>query len=196
MIPKVLVDLIDKYKEHGIYIIYQNKMQWFNGKRFELISDSLYPYPILSHKNELFARKSYYELLIWKHKKFITYMGALDDVLYSFSAKFQIKIKDKTYALKSDGNLKMFDGTTTIKFPSPAILGFKILLWKQYIFEIGTTKSAKFDIITKKWYDTKLTSFTSQIYLLKDKIYLFYENDFNVYDLFKDEWESQKNCYT
>lgn len=69
MVSRNLQIVIDKYNEKGIVRILDEKIYWFNGKRFEYWCESPADGFAFMHKGTLYFRYDF-QMFFWKRNKF------------------------------------------------------------------------------------------------------------------------------
>ncbi len=201
MLPKDVSMIIDHYNEPGVFVIIDNKIQWFNGGRFEYWCN----YPkfgrtIATYQNNLYLR-IYAGILIYKNGFMPIRINKEWDELRIFGNRKYVQevfFNGCVYGLdwvSCGPNLKftMFNGKKTIKLPDkPTFSTMKMIIYKTEIFVFGPTQNEKFDVIRNCWFPFAGTPdiHLNDVYLFKDRLYATDYKNLYVYDPVKDYWEN------
>ncbi len=204
MIPKVLLELIDKYNEIGVFTIFNGKIYWFNGKRFEIWCDI--PNVLLGNVNVCVQNGKLYiqcpfTTYIYKNKQFRLPVG--NDILKNshpngkichFYNLASIKIKDCFFEYY-DKFRKYEKGIWQILPKKPIASCHKIYYYKNELYCFSTRGNEKFNIITNKW-----SSFANNIVDANDVLFVnntFYGVDnckiIEIYNFEENKWGKKSN---
>ncbi len=201
MIPKVLLELIDKYNEIGVFTISDAKIYWFNGKRFEMWCD-IPPQEAVNafvYKRKLYIRYSF-ETYIYKNKQFRLPVG--NDIIknshpYGFFSHFynlgSIKIKNCFFAYEYNDFFKFDKGIWQMLPKKQIKCCYKIYYYKNELYCFSNWGNEKFNILTNEW-----SSIANNFYSFDD--ILFINNIFysvrncklkEIYNFETNKWEKK-----
>lgn len=193
MIPNVLLHLIDKYNENGIFINKDDKAYWFNGKRLEFWTNVDENTEVFTHEKNLYSLRS--DLKIYKSKQFQSITIKRDIWNDSLNIKHQTcyfataLLNNLQYNSTGGGWLTIFDGKSNINTPSKKYLdyGYQLFAYNNHIYYFGT-KSERFNPITNIWTDIADCPVKDcpRIYFVNN---CFYANTEYVYYPDIDKWQ-------
>ncbi len=189
MIPKVLLDLIDKYNEKGKFINFGTRIYWFNGKRFEFwaITPSNYIGRIFVISNELY-HTSFDELRKYKHYQW--FLIPWSSICASYQSHYRVKTKNDIYIGNYiDCHVRNFKTNEKLIFKGNYYWHYMIAFENTLYLFHSSGNNRKFDTITKKWIDFKSgPHYYRDIVIINNFFYCFNESKCFQYDPKTDQY--------
>ncbi len=128
MLPKDILKLIIDYNENGIFVLYNNEIKWFNGKRFEVWNVFGLWEHFTTYKNKLYISYNL-EWFVYKNKTFV--ITARDSHL--FINDLLAIVYNNQYQLTAWGTLKINGIEKT--YP---LCGYKVINYSDDIYVFGS----------------------------------------------------------
>ncbi len=200
MIPSVLLKMIDNYNEVGVFILLNDCIFWFNGKRIEYWC--LRPQDcdrILTYKFQLYYQQIAVSIrqtnnFIYKNGKFrkinIKHLAWNHPLVLLFRFDQQVNINGNVYLFdhKSIDRINHINRLDMIsRCPSFKLFVFKMMAYKSFIYYFFLNEKQQncfFDINTLEWHNFKNFPFPcdARFYLFQDNIYIIKKDFFLRFD--------------
>ncbi len=177
MIPKVLLNLIDKYNEKGIFVLKNNAIYWFNGNRYELWCESE---EYLTIQNIWYSKQSIFGCMLFESGDYIWYKDHWKRTLKTSNKQkksfhmFSLIIENIKYIyIVSDknGTVIKYDGKKWIQMDYCSSRNQNSFQTNKY-FEKLNDKINEYDILSTNKYNNDCHG----IIQLDSKYYIIYPN--------------------
>ncbi len=206
MLPKDLMNLIDKYNEIGIMCHNADNVYWFNGKRFEFWCEKLhnFEYDMLYIDNQIYGiDMSNYTIYQFKNKCFVKTIiyGLVKEYFTKFYSSRFIYLEDHSIVNSSNNalvNVKYDESgkkITTVLTSNINIESYcRLLKHNNLIYCFTAKKLGVFNLIDKSWIFIHHNYMMDNIYTMNcvnDLIYFFDGThcDF-IFDTKLNQWQN------
>ncbi len=211
MLPKDIANIIDDYKEPGIFIYQYHKICWFNGKRVEdwcaLKNGQIerfngkkfeywYVLDVFTFENDLYILGRF-RLFKYKNKDFIKSEAPQiwNHPLYVFSEQHskyisQIIYQNRVYRQDLNSIIQIINDKSSTILPSKfhQQYGIQLMIYDEYIYSFGF-QNEKFDLKTQIWIKLKESGCYGTVYLVNNKLFRWDFSKCYTYNKELDLWE-------